>query len=99
MIFLGVNLTFFPLHFAGLHGFPRKYIDYPDMYSNWNVISSFGSILRVFALFLFLYTLLESFFVYRVLLIDYRINNGPEGILRGYIFGHSYQNEVYFSVS
>ncbi len=60
LMFVGVNLTFFPLHFVGLQGFPRKYIDYPDVYSNWNIVSSFGSIISVFGLFLFLFLLLES---------------------------------------
>lgn len=99
LIFIGVNLTFFPLHFAGLHGFPRKYIDYPDVYTVWNVISSFGSMIRVFSLFLFLYVLLESFITFRILLQDYNINRGPEGSLRNYIFGHSYQREIFFSIS
>jgi hypothetical protein len=63
-------------------------MDYPDAYSIWNVLSSYGSIISVFALFVFLYTLLESFMSFRVLLFDYSINNGPESSLRNYIFGN-----------
>ena len=99
LMFVGVNLTFFPLHFAGLHGFPRKYLDYPDVYSVWNVMSSYGSIISVFALFLFLYVLLESFFIYRLVLNDNFINRSPEYRISSYVFGHSYQSEIYFRCS
>ena len=97
LMFIGVNLTFFPLHFAGLHGFPRKYLDYPDVYSVWNIIASYGSIIRVFALFLFIYVLAESFISHRVLLFDYHNNSRPENSIRGYVFGHSYQSEIFYS--
>lgn len=96
LLFVGVNLTFFPLHFAGLQGYPRKYIDYPDIYSIWNIISSYGSIISIFGLFRFLYVLLESFFRYRLVIGDNYVNSRPEQSYRNRVFTHSYQREIYY---
>nr|BDN85843.1 cytochrome c oxidase subunit 1 [Microheliella maris] len=58
--FVGVNLTFFPMHFLGIAGMPRRIPDYPDAYAGWNTLASYGSYIAIFGLVFFFYVVYKT---------------------------------------
>ncbi len=65
VMFAGVNLIFFPQHFLGLQGMPRRYIDYPLAFAEWNYWSSVGYAVTRAGLGVFLIAMVDAFFLYR----------------------------------
>ncbi len=59
--FIGVNITFFPMHFVGLAGMPRRIPDYPDAYAGWNMVSTYGSYISSVGVLIFLFALVKAF--------------------------------------
>lgn len=60
--FVGVNITFFPMHFLGLAGMPRRIPDYPDAFAGWNYVASIGALISFLGLLLFIYILVEMLY-------------------------------------
>jgi len=71
VFFIGVNVMFFPMHFLGCMGMPRRIPDYPDAFAAWNDVASIGSIISVFSVFLFLYT------IYDLVLFGKKVSDNP----------------------
>src|SRR5580765_3458480 len=59
--FVGSNVLFFPMHFLGLAGMPRHYVDYPDAFAGWNLVSSIGSYISGFGVLIFIWGVVDAF--------------------------------------
>lgn len=80
VIFIGVNLTFFPQHFLGLGGIPRRYSDYPDVYRLWNMVSSVGSLLSVVSVLIFFLIIWEALLAGRITVYSIRLGSSLEWV-------------------
>ena len=90
IIFLGVNITFFPQHFLGLAGIPRRYSDYPDSYLLWNIISSIGSSISLIRILFFIYIIWERILLNKKIIFLLQQNSSIEMLQKTPPTEHSY---------
>nr|YP_002117894.1 cytochrome c oxidase subunit I [Gastrimargus marmoratus]ACA28968.1 cytochrome c oxidase subunit I [Gastrimargus marmoratus] len=90
IMFIGVNLTFFPQHFLGLAGMPRRYSDYPDAYTSWNVMSSIGSTISITGIVIFILIMWESMIKKRTALFSTNMSSSTEWLQNNPPAEHSY---------
>nr|AHG50294.1 cytochrome c oxidase subunit I [Phlaeoba tenebrosa] len=90
IMFIGVNLTFFPQHFLGLAGMPRRYSDYPDAYTSWNVISSIGSTISIVGILMFIVIMWESMITNRTIIFSTNMSSSTEWLQNNPPAEHSY---------
>nr|QDE11978.1 cytochrome c oxidase subunit I [Claremontia puncticeps] len=91
MMFTGVNLTFFPQHFLGLNGMPRRYSDFPDAYLSWNILSSIGSIISFVSMMYFMFIIWESMSSQRQMIFSSNLNSSIEWNQKFPPSDHSYE--------
>nr|UAA82140.1 cytochrome c oxidase subunit I [Platyneura mayri] len=80
MMFIGVNLTFFPQHFLGLSGMPRRYSDYPDSYLCWNLLSTSGSMITFMSTMYFFFIIWEALISQRVPMFMKKLSNSIDNV-------------------
>nr|YP_010222668.1 cytochrome c oxidase subunit I [Urolabida histrionica]UCC46131.1 cytochrome c oxidase subunit I [Urolabida histrionica] len=93
LMFLGVNITFFPQHFLGLSGMPRRYSDYPDSYTGWNMLSSMGSFMSIMSIMMLIVIMWESMVSKRKAMMKYNMSSSMEWYQKTPPAEHSY-NEL-----
>nr|YP_009943338.1 cytochrome c oxidase subunit I [Cletus punctiger]YP_010032685.1 cytochrome c oxidase subunit I [Cletus rubidiventris]QOD41592.1 cytochrome c oxidase subunit I [Cletus punctiger]QOW08006.1 cytochrome c oxidase subunit I [Cletus rubidiventris] len=89
-MFIGVNLTFFPQHFLGLSGMPRRYSDYPDCYTSWNIVSSIGSTMSMISIIMFIMIIWESIISKRAIIFSNNMTSSIEWLQQTPPAEHSY---------